>query len=167
MAGGRGETSSDGFFETGSVGAIAVSPSQTDVIYVGMGEGCLRGNLSPGDGVYKSTDGGESWEHLGLADTQHIGRVRIHPENPDIVYVAALGHAFGPSPERGVFRSQDGGKSWEKVLFRSEKAGAIDLSMDPQDSGYALRGALGSATLSLGLSQRRAGFQPLQDHRWW
>jgi photosystem II stability/assembly factor-like uncharacterized protein len=124
---------SDGFFNSGSVGAVAISASNPQVVYVGMGEGCLRGNLSPGDGVYKSKDGGETWEHLGLAETQHIGRIRVHPQNPDLVYVAAFGHAWGPNPERGVYRSRDGGRNWELVLFRSEKAGAIDLTMDPND----------------------------------
>ena len=124
---------SDGFFSSGSVGALAISASNPDVVYVGMGEGCLRGNLSPGDGVYKSTDGGETWQHMGLAATQHIGRIRIHPENPNLVYVAAIGHAWGPNPERGVYRSRDGGNTWEKVLFRSEKAGTVDLTMDPNN----------------------------------
>ena len=124
------ENISDGYFKTGSVGAIAVSEADPNVIYVGMGEACLRGNISHGDGVYKSTDKGKSWTHLGLEDTRHIGRVRIHPKDPDTVYVAAMGHAFGPNEERGVFRSRDGGKNWEKVLYKSENAGAVDLSID-------------------------------------
>jgi photosystem II stability/assembly factor-like uncharacterized protein len=121
---------SDRYFKTGSVGAIAVSEADPNVIYVGMGESCIRGNVSHGDGVYKSTDGGKTWVHLGLEDTRHIARVRIHPQDPDLVYVAALGHAFGPNEERGIFRSQDGGQTWENVLFKSEKAGAADLSID-------------------------------------
>ena len=124
------ENISDGYFKTGAVGAIAVSEADPNVIYVGMGEACLRGNISHGDGVYKSTDKGKSWTHLGLEDTRHIGRVRIHPKDPDTVYVAAMGHAFGPNEERGVFRSRDGGKNWEKVLYKSENAGAVDLSID-------------------------------------
>src|SRR6266511_1960504 len=96
-----------------------------------MGENCIRGNVSHGDGVYKSTDAGRSWSHLGLEDTRHISKIRVHPANPDVVYVGAAGHAHGPSQERGVFRSRDGGKSWEKVLFRSEYGGVNDLSMDP------------------------------------
>src|SRR6266567_1604707 len=127
------ENVSDGFFKRASVGAIAVSASDANVIYVGMGETCIRGNVSHGDGVYKSTDGGKTWLHLGLEDTRHIAKVRIHPQNPDLVYVAALGHAHGPNAERGVYRSRDGGKSWEQVLFRNEKAGAIDLAMDPRN----------------------------------
>ena len=124
---------SDGFFNTASVGAIAVAESDPNVIYAGTGEACIRNDVSHGDGVYKSTDGGETWANVGLADTRHIARVRVHPKNPDLVYVAALGHAFGPNSERGVFRSQDGGGSWERVLFKSDKAGAADLSMDPNN----------------------------------
>ena len=124
---------SDGYFKTASVGAIAVSESDPNVIYVGMGEACIRLDVSYGDGVYKSTDGGKTWIHLGLEDTRHIARIRIHPHNPDIVYVAALGHAFGPNKQRGVFRSTDGGKTWEHVLFTSEDAGAADLSLDPHN----------------------------------
>ncbi len=122
---------SDGFFKTGSVGAIAVADSDPNVIYVGMGESPVRGNVSHGDGVYKSIDGGKTWKHVGLADTRQIGRIRVHPKNPDIVYVAAMGHLWGSNPERGVFRSKDGGKTWDKILFRSADAGAFDLSFDP------------------------------------
>ncbi len=125
------ENVSDGFFKTSAVGAIAVAESDPNVIYAGMGEACIRGNVSYGDGVYKSTDGGATWANVGLQDTRHIARVRVHPKNPDLVYVAALGHAFGPNEERGVFRSSDGGKNWERVLFRSENTGAIDLTFDP------------------------------------
>ena len=125
------ENVSDGYFNTASVGAIAVSESDPNVVYAGMGESCVRLDVSYGDGVYKSTDAGKTWRHMGLEDTRHIGRVRIHPKNPDVVYVAALGHAFGPNQQRGVFRSTDGGETWEQVLFKSEDAGAIDLSMDP------------------------------------
>ena len=125
------ENVSDGFFKTAAVGAIAVSESDPNVIYAGTGEACIRNDVSHGDGVYKSSDGGETWKNVGLTDTRHIARVRVHPNNPDLVYVAALGHAFGPNGQRGVFRSADGGRSWEHVLFKSEKAGAADLSMDP------------------------------------
>ncbi len=124
---------SDGYFNTGSVGAVAVSSSSPNVLYVGMGEACIRGNASHGDGVYRSTDAGRTWAHLGLADTRQIARVRIHPRDPNVVYVAALGDAWGPSTERGVFRSRDGGRSWEKVLYRGEDTGAIDLVMDPSN----------------------------------
>jgi photosystem II stability/assembly factor-like uncharacterized protein len=127
------ENVSDGFFQTAAVGALAVAPSDPNVIYAGTGEACIRGNVSHGDGVYRSTDGGRTWTNQGLGDTRHIGRVRVHPGDPDLVYVAALGHAWGPNRQRGVFRSRDGGASWEHVLFRSERAGAIDLSMDPHN----------------------------------
>ncbi len=125
------ENVSDGFFKTSAVGAIAVAESDPNVIYVGMGESCIRGNVAQGDGVYKSTDGGKTWVNVGLESTRHISRIRIHPQNPDLVYVAALGNAFGDSEDRGVYRSADGGGAWERVLFRSKKAGACDLSMDP------------------------------------
>ena len=125
---------SDGYFESASVGAIAVSDSDPNVIYVGTGESCIRGNLSYGDGVYKTTDGGRTWKNIGLKDTKHISKIRIDPNNADLVYVAALGHAFGPNEERGVFRSSDGGENWEKVLFVSDKTGAVDLSMDANNS---------------------------------
>jgi len=121
---------SDGFFTTAAVGAIAVSESDPNVIYVGTGETCIRNNVSHGDGVYKSTDGGRTWTNMGLRDTRHIGKIVIHPENPDLVYVAALGHAFGPNEERGVFRSKDGGRTWEKVLYKSPRAGSHDITMD-------------------------------------
>src|SRR5712691_2856857 len=110
------ENVSDGFFKRASVGAIAVSAFDPNVIYVGMGETTIRGNVSHGDGVYKSTDSGKTWMHLGLADTRQIAKVRIHPQNPDLVYVAALGHAHAHNAERGVYRSKDGGKAWEQVL---------------------------------------------------
>jgi photosystem II stability/assembly factor-like uncharacterized protein len=127
------ENVSDGFFETAAVGALAVAPSDPSVVYAGTGEACIRGNVSHGDGVYRSTDGGRTWRNVGLRDSRHIGRVRVHPRDPDLVYVAALGHAWGPNRERGVFRSRNGGAAWEPVLFRSERAGAIDLSMDGQN----------------------------------
>lgn len=125
---------SDGYFKTGSVGAIAVSVSDPNTIYVGMGEACLRANISHGDGVYKSTDGGKTWRNVGLRDTSQIGKLRIDPRNPDVVYVAAVGHPYGPNEERGVFRSRNGGKSWQKVLYINDKTGAADLAMDPHDS---------------------------------
>src|ERR671917_261876 len=125
----------DGTFKTGSVGAVAVSESDPNVVYVGMGEQTLRGNLSHGDGLYKSTDAGKTWRKLpGLDDTRHISRVRVHPRNPDLVYVAAIGHAFGPNEQRGVFRSKDGGRTWEKILYRGPQAGGIDLTFDPTNA---------------------------------
>jgi len=127
------ENVSDGYFKTAAVGAITVAEADHNVVYAGMGESCIRGDVSYGDGVYRSTDAGKTWVHLGLEDTRHIARIRVHPNNPDLVYVAALGHAFGPNEQRGVFRSRDGGKNWERVLFRSDKAGAIDLCIDPNN----------------------------------
>ena len=116
-----------------SIGAIAVAESNPNVIYVGTGESCLRGNISYGDGMYKSTDGGKTWVHIGLKDTQHIARLWIDPRNPDHVLVAAMGHAYGPNTERGVFRTNDGGKTWDKVLYKDENTGAIDISVDPHN----------------------------------
>ncbi len=124
------ECVSDGFFKTSSVGAIAVSEVDPNVIYAGMGEATIRIDVSHGDGVYKSTDAGRSWEHVGLDDTRHIGKIRIHPNDPDTVFVAALGHAFGKNQQRGVFKSVDGGRHWKQVLFVSDKAGAIDITID-------------------------------------
>jgi photosystem II stability/assembly factor-like uncharacterized protein len=122
---------SDGFVRTASVGALAVAASQPSVVYAGMGEACIRGNVVAGDGVWRSPDGGLTWEHRGLPDSRHIGRVRVHPLDPDCVYVAAFGHVYGPNRERGVFRSRDGGRHWECVLYRNDQTGAVDLALDP------------------------------------
>ncbi|HEX3723164.1 MAG TPA: glycosyl hydrolase [Nitrolancea sp.] len=127
------ENVTDGFLKTSAIGALDVSRSEPNVIYAGTGEACLRSNISHGDGVYKSTDAGHSWFNVGLADTRHIGRLAIDPTNSDIVFVAALGHAWGKNEERGIFRTRDGGKSWEKVLYKSDGAGAIDVSIDPSN----------------------------------
>ena len=122
---------SDGFLTSATIGALAVAPSDPNVIYAGTGETTIRIDVSYGDGVYRSTDAGRTWQHLGLAATHHIGRICVHPQDPDLVYVAALGDAFGPNEERGVYRSKDGGCTWQKVLYRNADAGAVDLSMDP------------------------------------
>ncbi len=114
-----------------SIGAIAVAPSNAQVIYVGTGEADMRSDISYGNGMYKSTDGGKSWTFLGLRDARQIGRILVNPSDPDKVFVAALGHAYGPNAERGVFRSNDGGKTWNKVLFHDENTGAIDLAFEP------------------------------------
>jgi len=129
-AGGTWENISDGYIRTGSIGAIDISRSNPDILYVGTGEHALRGDVSHGDGVYKSTDGGATWSHVGLTETRQISRVIIHPTDPDIVYVGAIGHFAGPNPERGVYRTRDGGETWEQVLFQDEKSGVIDLEMD-------------------------------------
>ncbi len=123
---------SDGYFG-GSIGAVAVAPSDPKTIYVGGGEKTVRGNVSSGEGMWKSTDAGKSWQHVGLLDTRHIARIRIHPQDPNTVYVAAMGHLYGPNEERGVFRSRDGGQSWQRVLFVNPDAGAVDLNLDPLD----------------------------------
>ena len=117
-----------------SIGSLAVAASNPEVIYVGTGEASIRSDISFGNGMYKSNDGGKSWEHIGLDDTRHIGRVLIDPHDPNVVFVAALGHAYGPNEMRGVFRSTDGGRNWTKVLYQNENTGAIDLAFDPDDS---------------------------------
>lgn len=120
----------DGQVTSSSVGAVAVAETNPDIVYIGMGEVQLRGSITQGDGVYKTKDGGKTWRHMGLKETQAVARIRIHPTNPDIVYVAALGHPYGDNEERGVFRSTDGGNTWDKVLYVGPKAGAVDLIID-------------------------------------
>jgi photosystem II stability/assembly factor-like uncharacterized protein len=121
----------DGQIGTGSVGAITAAASDPNVVYAGMGEACIRGNVSHGDGVYRSTDAGRTWKHVGLGDSRQIGAIVVHPHDPDLVYVAALGHTFGPNHERGVFRSRDGGATWKNVLFVNDSTGAVDIVMAP------------------------------------
>jgi photosystem II stability/assembly factor-like uncharacterized protein len=116
-----------------SIGAIAIADSDPNIIYAGTGEACIRGNISFGDGVYKSSDAGKTWTNIGLKDTRHIGAVIVHPTNPDVAFVAALGHAYGANAERGVFRTRDGGKTWEKVLYLDDRTGAIDVLFDPHN----------------------------------
>ena len=123
----------DGQLNTSSVGAIGIAASNPDIVYIGMGESDIRGNIAQGDGVYKTTDGAKTWKHIGLADTMTISKIRVHPKNPDLVYVAALGHPAGPNEERGVFRSKDGGATWEKILYKDNKTGAIELLLDPNN----------------------------------
>lgn len=131
-AGGSWTNISDGFFG-GSIGAVAVSEYDNNVIYVGGGEQTIRGNISSGDGVWKTIDGGKTWENMGLKDSRNIARIRIHPKNPDLVYVAAMGNPYKSNSERGVFRSKDGGRTWEKILFINEDVGAVDLCLDPNN----------------------------------
>ena len=127
----RWDPTSDKSFRTGSVGAVAVAESDPNVVYAGMGEAPIRGNVSKGDGVWKSTDAGRTWTNVGLTAAGQIARVRVHPKDPDLVYVAAQGHVWGPNDDRGIFRSTDGGRTWKKVLFVDAKTGASDLAMDP------------------------------------
>ena len=119
---------------TSAIGSLAVAPSDPNTVYVGTGEACLRGNISHGDGVYRTLDGGKTWKNLGLRDSRAIGKVIVNPKNPDIAFVAALGHPFGPNSERGIFRTLDGGKTWEKVLYKDENTGGIDVTFDPRNS---------------------------------
>jgi len=123
---------SDGFFG-GSIGAVAVAESDPNVLYVGEGEQTVRGNVSSGRGLWRSTDAGKSWQSIGLRASEHVGRIRVHPQNPDLVYVAVMGNLWIPSQERGVYRSKDGGNTWERILFESEQAGAVDLILDPNN----------------------------------
>jgi photosystem II stability/assembly factor-like uncharacterized protein len=123
----------DGQITSSSIGAVAVAPSNPDIVYIGTGEADIRGNIIQGDGVYKSTDAGKTWTKTGLTETQNISKIRVHPTNPDLVYVAAFGHHAAPNPERGVFRSKDGGKTWEKILYRDDKTGSIELVLDPNN----------------------------------
>ena len=129
---------------TGSIGTLAVAPSQPDTIYVGSGEGLQRPDLSTGDGIYKSTDGGKTWRHLGLRNAQQIGAILVDPRDPNLVYVAALGHPYGANEERGIFRSTDGGQTWQKILYKDENTGAIALAFDPKNS-KVIYGVLWSA----------------------
>ena len=114
-----------------SIGALAVAPSAPNTVYVGSGESTLRDSAGFGNGMYKSTDAGKTWTHIGLDDTQHIGKIAVHPTNPNIVFVAAIGHLYAANPARGVYRTRDGGRSWEKVLYKDENVGAIEVAIDP------------------------------------
>ena len=126
---------SDDDFKTGSVGAIDVADSDPNVIYVGMGETDIRGNLSAGDGMYRSTDAGKTWQYIGLGESRFIGDIEIHPSNPDVVWVAVMGKLFGKvaSEDRGIYKTTNGGKSWEKVLYQDEHTGAVDIAVDPNN----------------------------------
>src|SRR6187401_213186 len=123
----------DGLIASSSVGAVAVSDSSPDVVWIGMGESCIRGNIMPGDGVYKSIDAGKTWANVGFKNVDAISKIRIHPTNPDIVYVAAFGLYYGPSDERGVFKTTDGGKTWKRTLFKDNKTGAVDIAIDTKN----------------------------------
>ena len=132
-----------------SIGALAIAPADPNVIWAGTGEAFIRSNISVGDGIYKSTDAGKTWTHMGLEKTGRIGRIVIDPRDPDIVLAAALGHAYGPQPERGIFRTTDGGKTWQRVLFVDEGTGCADIAMDPNNPRILF-----------------AGMWPLEIHTW-
>src|SRR5262249_9482591 len=132
-----------------SIGALAVAPSDPNTVWAGTGEACIRSHISVGQGIYKSTDAGKTWALMGLEKTGRIGRVLIDPRDPNIVFVAALGHAYGPQPERGVFRTNDGGKTWEKVLFADENTGCSSIAMDQNNPRILF-----------------AGMWPLEIHTW-
>jgi photosystem II stability/assembly factor-like uncharacterized protein len=148
---------SDKDLKSSSVGALAVCEANPDVVYVGMGETELRGNIMQGDGVYKTSNAGSSWTHVGLENTQSIGRIRVHPTNCDIAYAAVLGHTYGPHDDRGVFKTTDGGKTWTKVLYRDNKTGAVDLSMDPSNPEVLYAGLWEANRTSWALSSGGAG----------
>src|SRR5499427_249919 len=120
----------DGQINSASVGAVAVAESRPDEVFIGMGESCIRGNIMPGDGVYKSSDAGKTWTHVGFSDSDAIAKIRIHPTNPDIVFVADFGRYGKSSSERGIYKSIDGGKTWQRKLFRDDKTGGVDVAID-------------------------------------
>ena len=132
---------SDGFFGVGSVGSIRVAPSDTNVVYVGTGSASPRGNISVGDGVYRSDDAGRTWEHRGLRHAGQIGALAVHPDDPDLVYAAALGYIFGPNDDRGIYRTMDGGENWERVLHISDRTGFVEIQMDPNNPRILYAGA--------------------------
>jgi photosystem II stability/assembly factor-like uncharacterized protein len=138
--GGRTAVSVTDDYFGGTIGAVAIAESNPDIVYVGGGETAIRGNVSHGEGMWKTTDGGKTWNYIGLKETQYIGRIRLHPSNPDIVYVAALGHVFGPNKERGIYKSTDGGRTWTQKHFVNDSTGAIDLVMDPKNPNVLYAG---------------------------
>ncbi len=151
-----------------SIGFIEVAPSNPNVIYAGTGEADIRASLSSGDGVYKSTDAGKTWHNVGLRDSKQIGRILVDPKDPDVVYVAALGHAYGPNAERGVFRSRDGGRNWQKVLDKGPDIGAVDLAFEPENPHviYATTWQTAPIAVESIWSARNRGRWAFQIHRW-
>ena len=157
---------------TGSIGSLAVAPSDPNVIYVGSGEGLQRPDLSVGDGVYKSTDAGKTWQHLGLRNGYQIPSMVIDPHDPNRLFVAVLGHPYGPNPERGLFRSTDGGQSFERVLYRNDNTGAMEVAFDPKDphTVYATLWAARQAPWEVGSSFNGPGsglFKSSDDGNTW
>ena len=143
-----------------SIGSIAVSPSNPNVVYVGSGEANIRGNVAPGNGIYKSTDGGKTWAQVWKQEGQ-IGTMIVHPQNPDVAFAAVLGHAFGPNPERGVYRTRDGGKTWQKVLAKNSDTGASDVCFDPQNPNVLFAGLWQARRRPWELIERRSGQRAL------
>ena len=137
-----------------------------NIVYAGTGEACLRGNLSQGDGVYKTLDGGKTWKNVGLRDSRAIGKVIVNPANPDIVFVAALGHPYGPNAERGIFRTLDGGKTWEKVLYKDENTGGIDVAFDPRNPNVLFAALWQVRRIPWNLSSGGPGSGALSLKRW-
>ena len=144
-----------------SVGSVAVAESNADVVWMGTGEGQLRGNVMQGDGIYKSSDAGITWSHMGLRESWVVARIRIHPSDPATVYAAVLGDPYRNTPDRGVYKTSDGGSTWNRVLFKSEKAGAIDLAMDPNDP-QTLYATMWQAVSPV---ERRVGLGSVQNDR--
>ncbi len=163
-AGATWDCVSDGFFG-GSIGAVEVCAADRNVVYVGGGEVTVRGNVSHGSGMWKSTDAGKTWKSIGLGDAHHIPRIRSHPKNADLVYVAALGHLYGPNKERGVFRSKDGGKTWDKVLFVNAEVGAVDLILDPGNPRILYASTWRVEAHALQPGERRARLGTVEEHR--
>ena len=148
-----------------AIGSLGVSNSDPQIIYVGTGE-ALRGNISHGDGMYKSVDGGRTWRNIGLRDSRAIGKVIVNPTNPDIVIVAAFGHPYGPNTERGIFRTKDGGKSWEKLLYVNEDTGAIDVAFDPHNSNILFAAMWQARRMPWALSDGGPGSGALPIRGW-
>ena len=146
-----------------SVGAIGIAPSNQDVVYVGMGEANNRQSSSIGDGVWGTTDGGKTWTHLGLENTQSIGRVVVDPTNPNIVYVAAVGHLFGPNPERGLYKTTDGGKTWKKSKYIDPDTGFNDVAIDPSNPKILYATSYQAAPHLVGIQRRRTRQRALED----
>ena len=157
---------SDGFFGVGAVGAIAVAPSDVNVVYVGTGSTCPRGNISVGDGMYRSTDAGKTWTHVGLRHAGQIGAIAVHPDNPDVAYAAALGYIFGTNEDRGIFRTKDGGATWEKVFFLSDRTGFVDIQMDPNNPRILYAGALARGEEALDHDFGERGRRHLSEQGW-
>ena len=154
----------DGQITSSSVGAVAVSETSPDTVFIGTGESCIRGNIQPGDGVYKSTDAGKTWTHVGFRDGQNISKIRIHPTNADVVFVAVFGHYGAPNDERGIYKTTDGGKTWRRVLFRDNKTAGVDLWIDRNQPDVVYAALWEAFRMEYTMSSRRAGQRPVQVH---